>query len=180
MRGPRRFASADEVVEHLASLGAAPSDEGAGFTELEHGLQTAAILERTCPDDLELQVAGLLHDLAHPWDGAGQPRHGTLGADAVRDLYGDRIARLVEGHVPAKRYLVTVEPSYRSSLSSGSVATLAAQGEAMDEPEVAAFRADPDAEALVALRRADDGAKVAGAVVPALEHWVDALRTLAR
>ncbi|HMK62062.1 MAG TPA: HD domain-containing protein [Acidimicrobiales bacterium] len=173
------FSRAEEVIDYLSSLGATASDEGGPFTELDHGLQTAAVLERTNPGDEELQVAGLLHDLAHPWDGPGQPVHHHLGAEAVRPLYGDRIARLIEGHVPAKRYLVSVDPSYRQALSSTSTSTLAAQGGDLTPDEVAAFAADPDLDALLALRRADDQAKVPGAAVPGLEHWEPVLRRLA-
>ena len=71
------FADADELLAHLTSLGTTVSAESASFFELDHGLQCAALLERSNPDDLELQVAGLIHDLAHPWDEAGQPRHAT-------------------------------------------------------------------------------------------------------
>lgn len=180
MTTTRTFSSADEVIEYLGQLASTPSDEGIPFSELAHGLQTAAILERTDPGDLELQVAGLLHDLAHPWDGPGQPVHHVLGAAAVRALYGDRVADLIESHVPAKRYLVSVDPEYRSLLSRTSVETLAAQGDGLDEAELAAFAAAPDLAAKLALRRADDGAKVADAVVPGLDHWVGPLRSLAR
>ena len=145
------FPDTDQLVAHLRWLGTQRSVEGA-FSELDHGLQTAAELQRTDPDDLELQVAGLVHDLAHPWDGAGQPRHAALGADAVRPVLGDRVARLVEGHVAAKRYLVTVDPGYGDWLSPDSVTTLRAQGGAMTDDEVAAFAADPDVGAMVALR----------------------------
>jgi len=180
MSGHRTFASVDELIAYLEALGATPSDEGPAFSELEHALQTAALLERAAPDDRQLQVAGLLHDVAHPWDGPGQPRHGVLGAAALQPLYGPRLGHLVEGHVPAKRYLVTVDPDYRRLLSAGSRTTLAAQGEELSEEEVARFAADPDLGALVALRRADDAAKVPGAVVPGLDHWTGALRDLAR
>lgn len=175
----RVFTDPREVLDHLATLGATPSDEGLAFTELEHGLQTAALLAHSHPDDVELQVAGLLHDVARPWDGPGQPLHHRLGAEAVRPLYGDRVARLVEGHVPAKRYLVSVDPAYRSALSSTSTDTLTAQGGGLDPDEEAAFAADPDLDALLALRRADDRAKVPGAVVPDLAHWEPLLHRLA-
>lgn len=172
------FSDTHELVAHLRWLGTQPSVEGA-FSELDHGLQTAAELRRTDPDDLELQVAGLVHDLAHPWDGAGQPRHAALGADAVRPVLGDRVAGLVEGHVAAKRYLVAVDHGYGDLLSPDSVATLRAQGGAMGADEVAAFAADPDVGAKVALRRADDRAKVEGLVVPGLDEWVEVLHAVA-
>jgi predicted HD phosphohydrolase len=174
------FVSADEIIEHLELLGTMLSAESDEFTELEHGLQTAALLEQQHDDDHELLVAGLVHDLAHPWDGPGQPRHAFMGADAVRRVLGERVASLIEGHVPAKRYLVATVPEYAGVLSADSVMTLERQGGPMDEREVAAFEADPHCRAMVALRIADDHAKVPGAVVPGLEHWIPVIRNVAR
>ncbi len=125
------FSTVDDLVGHLRSLATIGSDEGMAFSELDHGLQTAAILEAEYPDDAELQVAGLIHDLAHPWDGPGQPDHHRLGAHAVRSLLGERTAALIEAHVDAKRYLVATDAEYGSALSPGSVVTLEAQGGAM-------------------------------------------------
>jgi len=179
MNGPRVFVEVDEVIAHLEALGRLGSVEGEGLTELDHGLQTAALLEREHPGDLVLQVAGLVHDLAHPWDGPGQPRHAGMGARAVREVFGPRVADLVLAHVPAKRYLVATRPDYAGLLSPDSVTTLAAQGGPMTPDEVARFAAHPDAQAMVALRVADDGAKVPGADVPGLDHWSGALRAVA-
>ena len=173
------FANADEIIEHLELLGTMLSAESDEFTELDHGLQTAALLEQQHGDAPELLVAGLVHDLAHPWDGPGQPRHACMGADAVRRVLGGRVASLIEGHVPAKRYLVATVPEYAGVLSPDSVMTLERQGGPMDEREVAAFEADPHYRAMVSLRIADDHAKVAGAVVPSLEHWIPAIRAVA-
>jgi predicted HD phosphohydrolase len=154
----------DELVELLRRL-ATVDTEGAGFSELEHGLQCAAILEAEKPDDVELQVAGLVHDVGHQFgDDAG---HGDAGAAAVRGLLGDRVADLVAEHIPAKRYLVATDPSYRELLSPASVLTLAAQGGASD--------ARPSDGALT-LRRADDRAKEPGRLVPGLDHWVPMIR----
>ena len=175
----RTFSDVSGLIGHLELLATLPSVETPAFTELDHGLQTAAILERTDPHDEALQVAGLLHDLAHPWDGPGQPRHARMGADAVRPLLGDRVAELIAAHVPAKRYLVATEPGYFAQLSDDSVMTLAAQGGPMDANEVADFERDDDWRAMVALRRADEGAKVPGTVVPGLDHWLPALHRVA-
>ncbi len=175
----RVFESAEEIVQHLASLGTTVSSENKKFTELDHGLQCAALLAVSDPDDIELQVAGLIHDLAHPWDGPGQPRHGAMGAEAVEPLLGARMAALIEGHVPAKRYLVATREEYRAMLSPGSIETLAAQGGAMTELEIEQFEQVPHWEAMLSLRISDDGAKVPGAVVPPLSHWVEAIKSLA-
>lgn len=174
-----RLTSIDEIIEHLRELGHTESVEDGALTELDHGLQTAAILAATAPDDLGVQVAGLVHDLAHPWDGPGQPRHATMGAAAVVDVLGERVAALIRSHVPAKRYLVATRSEYAALLSPDSVMTLAAQGGPMSPEEVTKFEAEPDLVAAVLLREADDGAKVPGAEVPGLDHWEAALREVA-
>ncbi len=173
------FASAQQLIDHMATLGMLASAEGLAMSELDHGLQSAALVAHAAPGDVELQVAALVHDLAHPWDEAGQPRHALMGGDAVRPLLGERVARLIAGHVPAKRWLVTCDPGYRATLSAGSIATLAAQGADMSAAERAWVESLPDWQAMVMLRRADDGAKVPGADVPGLEAWADAIRRLA-
>ena len=138
---------------------------------LAHALQCGQRLREVAPDDAELQVSGLVHDLGTALVPNAPDRHARIGADAVRTLLGARVARLVAGHAEAKRYLVTVDAAYRAELSNRSVVTLAAQGGPLDERAVAAFSRGRDAEALIALRRADDAAKVPGADVPGLASW---------
>jgi predicted HD phosphohydrolase len=148
------------------------------MTALDHQLQCADVLRQEFPDDLELQVAGLFHDIGHRL-APGQPeRHGVLGGEFVRDLFGDRVSALIELHVDAKRYLVSVEPSYRDRLSAGSAQTLIAQGEAMTPDETAIFVATPHAAHAMTLRRADENAKVAGRRVPPLEDWMPRLEAV--
>jgi predicted HD phosphohydrolase len=175
----RTFDDVDDLVAHLRELATLGSDEGLAFSELDHGLQTAAILESDHPDDLELQVAGLVHDLAHPWDGPGQPEHHRLGARAVEGLLGERVAFLIEAHVDAKRYLVATDAGYQAALSPGSIVTLRAQGGPLSPDEIVAVEHHPDWAAAVALRRADDGAKQVGVAVAGLDHWIAALHEVA-
>lgn len=172
------FVDSAQLLDFMGLLGSVPSDEGLPMSELEHGLQCAAQLLRHEPHDEALQIAGLVHDVAHIWDEPGQPRHALIGADAVRKLLGERVARLVAGHVPAKRWLVTCDPSYRARLSPGSIQTLAAQGGVMSREERIHFESLRDWQAMVALRRADDAAKVTGASVPGLETWADAIQRI--
>lgn len=142
---------------------------------LDHSLQCASILRDRYPDDTELQLAGLVHDVGTilvPDDPAG---HASTGAAAVAPLLGHRVAWLVSWHADAKRYLVTTDPEYRDRLSDRSLVTLEAQGGAMDDTEVAALGAAPDLDALLALRRADDDAKVVGATPPPLATWAPLL-----
>ena len=168
----------DTLVDALERGKAANDDEAVDL--LSHSLQCAANLERAAPDDLELQVAGLVHDLGTILE-PGRPRsHARTGGDAVRGLLGPRIAELVTRHDEAKRYLVAVDPGYLDHLSPQSAATLELQGGPLTEPERLAFERRRDADACVMLRRADDDAKIAGLNVPPLEHWHDALLECAR
>ena len=161
--------------------------DGEGLDQLAHGLQCGHELAVEFPDDVELQVAGLIHDIGHalmPRGGLDDAQHdlihGIVAGDAVRDLLGDRVASLVELHVPAKRYLVTVESSYGGVLSPMSAITLANQGGPMTPEEIEEFEALPELDAAVALRRADEAAKVPGRKVPGLDHWRPIIESLAR
>ena len=141
-------------------------------------MQCAEVLRAVAPDDLELQVAGLLHDVA---SGLCPDReHGRAGAAAVRDLMGERIAELVRLHVDAKRYLVTSDPAYRARLSPVSIATLAAQGGDMTAQELAAFDASPFHSDALRLREADDMAKTPDKATFGLAFWMDAVRAAAQ
>jgi predicted HD phosphohydrolase len=81
------------------------------------------------------------------------------------------VARLVSLHAEAKRYLVATDPTYRSRLSARSLETLVEQGGVMTPAEVEAFARLDDLDSVLALRRADDDAKVPGLVVAGLDDW---------
>lgn len=175
---PARATSLDEVLTILKA-GRNAGEEGTNaITSLDHQLQCAAVLQEQYPDDHELQLAGLLHDIGHRLAPGEPEHHGVLGGAYLRGLFCARISSLVELHVDAKRYLVCVEPEYRRQLSPGSARTLVVQGEAMDDGEAEIFAANPHAKDAIALRRADEAAKVPGRVVPALDAWVPVLETV--
>lgn len=177
---PQRFTDVEALIDYVRGLGATTSDETPKMTELDHGLQCAYELSLAVPEDIELQVAGLLHDIAHRMDHEpGGPLHGIIGGQAVIDLMGPRVAELVEGHVPAKRWLVTRDESYRSLLSPISIMTLEAQGGTMTDEEADAFEATTYWQDSLVLRRADDNAKTPGRQVPTLDHWIPAITALA-
>jgi predicted HD phosphohydrolase len=163
----------DELVALLAR-GTEHEDEEQ-VDVLEHSLQCAALLAERHPDDRELQLAGLVHDVGWILQPDETARHAQNGAAAVAPLLGHRVAWLVSWHADAKRYLVTTDPEYRRRLSTRSLETLEVQGGLMDATEVAALAVAPDLEALLELRRADDDAKVPGRVVPRLDAWIPRL-----
>ncbi len=166
-------------VLEQAGLQEEPNEEIVGLTILHHGLQCAAQLKATHPADAELQVAGLLHDVGHVLVPGCADIHGAVGAAFVRPVFGERVAALVEGHVPAKRFLVTVDASYREQLSEGSARTLVEQGEAMTADELTRFRSSPFFDESVELRRADEAAKDPAAAVPGLDAWLSTLELVA-
>ena len=169
--------SLSELVALLERLGTVASEGADGLTELDHGLQCAQELALDRPSDVELQLAGLCHDIGHEF--GPDERHGVLGAEAVRPLLGDRIAELVEAHVVAKRFLAATDPSYRSVLSNESRRTLAVQGGPLTPVDAAVFERVPHFNDAVRLRQADDAAKVPGRVVPGLDRWLPILRARA-
>ena len=174
----KSIGSVAELVELLAR--AATLRDEPHLDGLAHALQCGAILRTEHPDDAELAVAGLVHDIAdavHPDD---HTDHDRRGADLVRDLLGARVAHLVGAHVIAKRYLVTTDPAYRNQLSVRSVETLARQGDALEATDLTALGTDPDLAAILDLRRADERAKDPTARVPALDSWTATLESLAR
>jgi predicted HD phosphohydrolase len=170
--------SVDELLALLAR-GAGVHDEP-DVDGLAHALQCGAALRASHPADPELAVAGLVHDIsdiAFPHDHGD---HARRGAGIVEPLLGPRVARLVGAHVDAKRYLVATDPGYRGRLSPRSVETLHLQGDALDAATVAALASDPDLDAILALRRADETAKDPDAQPPALDAWQTLLEQVAR
>jgi len=166
----------------IDDLFAALVDERPGdvVTALEHSLQCAWLLKQERPDDEELQLAGLVHDVASCLEPRPPGCHAAVGAELVRPLLGSRVAALVAGHVAAKRWLVMHDRGYRERLSDNSRATLAQQGDALDDGARAAFEALPDWQDCVVLRRADDAAKIPGRVVPPLATWREVAERHAR
>ncbi len=147
---------------------------------LAHALQCGAILRVEHPDDLDLAVAGLVHDIADVVYPEDHTDHDRRGAELIEPLLGSRVARLVGAHVLAKRYLVTTDAAYRNQLSVRSVETLAEQGDSLHDAELTALSSDPDLEAILELRRADERAKDPAAQVPGLDEWRALLEQVAR
>lgn len=160
--------------------GAARTFDEPNVDGLAHALQCGAILGNERPDDVELAVAGLVHDISDAVTPGDHTDHDRRGALLVKGLFGDRVARLVGAHVVAKRYLVTIDPEYRSALNARSTETLAEQGGILGATELELLDRDPDLDAILALRRADERAKDPAAIVPGLDVWRPILASVAR
>ena len=170
----------DGMLAVLATGVDSPLSPGLPVTQLDHALQTAALLAHLHPGDDELAAAGLVHDIGHLLPGGTDEAHATDAARAVRRALGERVAGMVGLHVEAKRYLVATDTRYGGVLTTDSVVSLGRQGGAMSEEESAAFLAQPWAADAVTLRRADDSGKVEGLVVGDLESWAPLLHGAAR
>lgn len=167
--------SADEVYERILAAVRAVEDlpyEGEAVDQLQHALQCAA-LAREAGYDSEMVVAALLHDMGRSpvvvQEVGMSGGHGNVAGRWLAPLVGERIAWLVEQHVPAKRYLVATDPSYE--LSETSWRTLLAQGGPMSAQEVAEFEKHPAWRDALMLRRWDDLGKDPYAKVPSLETY---------
>src|SRR5580700_10249480 len=91
-----RFRDCDDLVAVLRTADAA--HDGEAVSLLAHSLQCAAILERVVPADVELQVAGLVHDLGTILEPGRADTHAATGAAAITGLLGRRVASLVGLH----------------------------------------------------------------------------------
>lgn len=156
-------------------------------TQRQHALQAAWLAEREgCGD--ALVAAALLHDIGHlvhhlgdnPAAEGVDDRHEELGDAYLRTLFGPEVTEPVRLHVAAKRYLCATEADYFGRLSPDSVLSLKLQGGPMSADEASAFRALPEAEAAVRLRRFDEAAKVKDLETPPVAHFVPALERCLR
>lgn len=187
---PNRLPDPQAAVEQVFALYRAHGDAdyiGEPVSQLEHMWQAAALAQAAGAEE-EVVLAAFFHDLGHlctvaeapSMAGFGVVDHERLGADYLRGHgFSERLARLVESHVQAKRYLTYKYPSYRVQLSVASRATLAFQGGVMSAAEAAAFEQDPDADTMLQLRQWDEQAKVADQPVGNLDFLKElALRHL--
>ena len=171
-----------QIVALVERCGDDPYDEEIGHRF--HAEQSAAAAAADGASE-SLVAAALLHDIGHllfmdggadrPGPGVGDWRHESRGARALAPAFPPSVTRPIALHVAAKRYLVATEPAYAEGLSTGSTASLSAQGGAMDTAECARFEGLPGAADALRLRRWDDAAKERDARVPAFADYVGLL-----
>jgi phosphonate degradation associated HDIG domain protein len=173
----------DKAVEDLFQMIANSGEAdyiGENVTQLEHMCQAAEFAEEQGNDD-EVILGALFHDIGHfcaeygaehDMDGLGHIAHDKVGADYLRNIgFSEKIARLVESHVEAKRYLCAAKPGYHAKLSEASAKTLEFQGGPMSAEEVTKFEADPYFKEIIKVRAWDELAKVENKPLPDLERY---------
>ncbi|WP_085723831.1 phosphonate degradation HD-domain oxygenase [Pseudomonas sp. R37(2017)] len=139
---------------------------GEPVSQIEHMSQAAQLAMAEGFDD-EVVLAAFFHDIGHictegseNMGGFGVVSHERLGADYLRRAgFSERMARLVEYHVQAKRYLTLKEPGYYERLSEASRRTLEYQGGVMTAEEAEAFEQDPLCSVSLRMRQWDELAK---------------------
>ena len=147
--------------------------------QLQHALQCAALAEADGAPPATV-LACLLHDVGHMIHQLGENPagrgiddvHEQLGADWLARRFGPEVSEPVRLHVAAKRYLCTVESDYFGKLAPDSVRSLELQGGLMSADEVEAFRAHPQHDEAVRVRRFDEAAKDPRASTPDFDHYL--------
>ncbi|WP_395610129.1 phosphonate degradation HD-domain oxygenase [Pseudomonas sp. B22129] len=139
---------------------------GEPVSQIEHMSQAAQLAMAEGFDD-EVVLAAFFHDIGHicgqggeNMGGYGVVSHERLGADYLRRAgFSERMAKLVEYHVQAKRYLTFSQPDYYARLSEASRRTLGYQGGVMSAEEARAFEQDPLCAVSLRMRHWDEQAK---------------------
>jgi len=153
---------------------------GEPVSQIEHMCQCAQLAEASGADD-EVILAAFFHDIGHlcefafpekklkHMDDCGIVDHEKLGAEYLLNKgFSEKIARLVQSHVAAKRYLTYHFPGYYNQLSEASKKTLAFQGGVMAQEEAIAFEEDDLFDLYISIRRWDDQAKKTQQPLPSL------------
>lgn len=181
------------LAPYRGDVGRARYDEH--VSEVEHALQCADLAVAAGATDA-MVIAALFHDIGHLLPGGAahetpaatdalsfpdsDDRHELAGARFLRRFFGPEVAAPVAIHVEAKRYLVTTDPAYASTLSPSSAHSLSMQGGPLPEECVCSFEQRPRWDDGVTLRRWDDLAKVPGRTTRALDDHVDRIERLLR
>ena len=160
---------------------------GEPVSQIEHMSQAAQLAMDEGFDD-EVILAAFFHDIGHicvnqneanSMDGYGVKSHEKVGADFLRlKGFPERVAKLVENHVQAKRYLTFKYPEYFRSLSEASKKTLEFQGGVMEQEEAEAFEKDLLFETSIRMRKWDELAKEVDVALVDLEEMKSKARQI--
>jgi predicted HD phosphohydrolase len=149
---------------------------GESITQLDHAIQ-AGLLALNDKRSHHVVLAAFLHDIGH-LVGLSNPetthmiepnhnlhlgiqKHEELGAEFLTTLgFPKSIIIPISNHVLAKRYLLTIDDSYREEVSAASLQTFVLQGGLLTLEERQEFEASPYFDESILLRYYDDMAKV--------------------
>lgn len=172
-----------QIVDEIFSLYEKFGKEdyiGEPVSQIEHMCQAAGLAEAEGFDD-EVILAAFFHDIGHllehlvpvkHMDTFGVADHEKIAGEYLRNKgFSEKIARLAESHVAAKRYLTFKDPAYYNKLSPASKITLDKQGGVMDETEAGLFETDHLHRLFIRIRIWDDKAKVMNVPVPDLSKY---------
>ncbi|MCE2958711.1 MAG: HD domain-containing protein [Bacteroidota bacterium] len=168
MNAVEKQSTINEVFELYENFGVSEY-VGEPVSLIEHMSQSAQLAMQTGQDD-EVILAAFFHDIGHmcalknetnSMGIYGAKSHEKIGADFLRAKgFSEKIARLVENHVQAKRYLTHKYPDYYNNLSEASKKTLEYQGGKMTEEEAHQFENDPLFATSILMRQWDEEAKL--------------------
>jgi phosphonate degradation associated HDIG domain protein len=169
----------EEIINLYKNFGQADYI-GEQVSQIQHMTQCAMLAENQGYDE-EVILAAFLHDIGHLLENRfsvsrmnqfGVVDHEQIGHDYLMKCgFSSKIAKSVEAHVSAKRYLTYKYPEYYEQLSEASKATLEFQGGKMSESEAATFEEDDNYQLFVAIRKWDDLAKNPALPVPSLDKY---------
>ncbi len=176
------------IVSQLADIVERRGGEsylGESVTMREHMLQAAQLAVDAGASD-EVVAAALLHDIGHysgdfPEDALEQGTdnfHQDAGARILSPHFPPLVVECVRQHVAAKRYLCATDDRYHGELSGPSVQSLKLQGGPMSRDEANHFAKRDNLAEIVAVRRFDDEAKVAGRVTSPFDAYRPMLESL--
>ena len=148
-------------------------------TQLEHALQCAALARRNSASPEQITSA-LLHDIGHfILDEHNADidfletdlNHEEIGAEYLEPFFSNAVTTPIRLHVPAKRYLCSVDTTYYDGLSDASKRSLRVQGGPMSDEEQQDFEKIPHYQDALTLRKWDDQAKVRDLETDGLETY---------
>jgi len=141
---------------------------GEKISQLDHAVECALLAQKNKWRPAMIMSA-FFHDIAQlpvshlftdDTGGYGSKTHAIRGANFLRKQgFSEDVCMPIELHVTAKRYLVTVDATYREKLSEASTHTLLYQGGLMSEDEIHEFQNHPYFRESIVLRTFDDQAK---------------------
>ncbi len=174
--------SAQQIVAEVFSLYEQHGGDdyiGEPVSQLEHMAQSAELARQEGYGE-DVILAAFFHDIGHlcvhsgetqSMGGFGVRQHEKIGADYLRRQgFPEKIARLVEYHVQAKRYLTCQYPAYYEKLSAASKQTLHYQGGPMNTGEAQRFAQDSLFELSIRMREWDERAKEEHVPLPDLAY----------